>query len=145
MLSKVLKTPIDDLMDFIKEKKEVNILTIRQKFNFPMDVIEKWLVILEEYNIIKIHYRGFEGIVNYVEKTKDKGKLSIENLKEVFIQKSRGKNLSTADMQKIWPMFILNHEEDIKVLFFESAKQRSFSLELANKAWTKYREELVNF
>ncbi|MDA3855797.1 MAG: hypothetical protein PF569_06040 [Candidatus Woesearchaeota archaeon] len=149
MLSKVLNTPIDDLVVLIKNNKNCTTTFLREKLNLPYEIIEKWLIILEEYKIIKIHYKGFEGFVELVEKKEDADKedeeLNIENLKETFTSKCKKRDLSYDQMKIVWPKFVENYKGEINKLFYISAQKRGFDKIQTQKAWSKYLEALIKY
>ncbi len=148
MQNKILTTPVDNLMDIIKEKKKVSLSQIKRELKLPQELIEKWLIILEEFKIVKLQYSGFEGYVTFVEKkdkSKSKNQLDIENLKDTFIEKSKEKDISYEKMRTLWPKFISEYETDIKLLFEERAKTQGYEELRIEKAWLKYKKELEAF
>jgi DNA-binding transcriptional regulator YhcF (GntR family) len=150
MLNKVLNTPVDNLVELVKSNKDCTISFLVQKLNLPIEVVEKWVVVLEEYKIIKVNYRGFEGYVSYVENKKDEEDekeeaINIENLKENFIEKSKKRNLTTAQMESLWPKFISQYKSEIREIFFDMAKKRGYDSYKIAQAWNKYSEELLKF
>lgn len=153
MQSKILITPIDSMVDFISESKICSITKICSKLNLPLEIIEKWLVILEEYKIIEVKYSGFEGFASmnskYLEKTnvkkeKENAILDLKSLKLDFIKKVRDKNLQY-QAEELWPKFILNYESDIKENFYNSARERGFPEKTMEMAWNKFKLELLKF
>jgi hypothetical protein len=149
MLNKILTTPVDQLVELIKENENCTINFLKNSLKVPYEIIEKWIVILEEYKVIEVHYQGFEGFVRYVEKkneesnSKKENSIDIYNIKEAFLKRSNLKNISQEDMQKLWPKFVLSYEVEIKKIFFEEAKKRKFNEKQTDMAWIKYREELI--
>ena len=143
MLSEVLKTPVDSLVEIVKENKQTTIETLKSKLNLPIEIIEKWLVVLEEYKVIKVHYKGFEGFVEFVEKEEDKKKeIDVDNLKETFMNLAKQKNFTYDKMREAWPVFLGKYEEEIKKLFETKAKKLGFDQSKTQIAWQKYRREL---
>lgn len=145
MLSKVLSTPVDDLVNLVKTNNNCSISFLKTKLNVPIEILERWLVVLEEYNVLRVKYKGFEGFVTISQETKlikDKDKINVEKLKEVFIEKAKNKNLSYEKMKKIWPLFVMKYETDIKDLFEDRAKDIGYETPKIEKAWSKYRMEL---
>lgn len=153
MQSKILITPIDNMVEFISENKNCSINTICSKFNLSLDIIEKWLVILEEYKILEVKYAGFEGFANinpkYLEKKnlkkeKEDSFLDLKSLKLDFIKKVRDKDLQY-QAEDLWPKFISNYEPEIKENFYKSAKERGFPEKTMDSAWNKFKLELLKF
>lgn len=145
MSDNILITPIDDLVSIVKSNRNSTITTLKFKLKVPMEILERWLVVLEEYGVIKVEYKGFEGFVNYVEKTKQsKGKFDIYNLRNEFIESSKQKKISFGQMQKLWPKFISEYEAEIKKEFVEKAKSLGYDDFKIKKAWVKFRGDLDN-
>lgn len=145
MLSKVLSTPVDDLVNLVKEHNNCSISYLRGVLNVPSEILERWLVVLEEYNVLRVKYKGFEGYVTLTQNTKEeknKDRINVEKLKEVFIDKAKSKNINYEKMKTIWPMFVKKYELEIKDLFEDRAKDIGYETVKIEKAWAKYRLEL---
>ena len=52
----ITKTPIDDLFDFVNKVNKVKISAAARKFNVNKFQIEEWAKILEEHDMVRIHY-----------------------------------------------------------------------------------------
>ena len=150
MLNKILTTPIDQLVDLIKQNENCTINFLKNSIKVPYDIVEKWILILEEYKVIEVHYKGFEGFVRYIKEDnelekeqKTKNEIDIYHLKESFVKKSKIRELSDEEMKKLWPKFVLAYEIEIKQIFLEEAKKRNFNEKVTNTAWQRYREELI--
>ncbi len=92
MESKVLLTPVDELVDIVKQNPNCEIEFISQKLRLPQDLIEKWLIVLEEFKILNIKYKGFKGFVNTSDSLKkhDSSKeIDIDKIKELYVSKSK--------------------------------------------------------
>lgn len=148
MLGKVLKTPVDELVELVKKNKNCTIKFLQSQLKISLETIEKWLVILEEYNVITINFKGFEGFVNisseYEKETEKKEEIDIENLKETFLEKTRNKNISYVETKKAWKLFLKRYEEEIKRLFIEKAKKEKYEIKKIGHAWDKYKADLEN-
>lgn len=147
MPSKILKTPVDDLVELVRNNNHCSIDFIINKMKLPAEVIEKWLVILEEYKVITVKYKGFEGFVSISQKEMESKKKSssnvdVDNLRDIFIQKSKDKNMSYDKMKSLWPVFIAEYEQDIKQLFEDKAKASGFEPDKIEMAWLRYKKEL---
>ncbi len=149
MQNNILTTPVDNLVEYVKVHKNCSFTEVINHLKFPLEIIEKWFVILEEYSIVKVYYKGFEGYISYVEKEDLKkskeGEIDIDNLKKIFILKSQDKNFSYEKMRQLWPIFISEYERDIMQLFQDKAKERGYSIEKIDKAWIQFKKELVIF
>ncbi|MFW6286010.1 MAG: hypothetical protein ACOC16_02710 [Nanoarchaeota archaeon] len=151
MLSKVLKTPVDDLVEIVKNNKNCTINFLVKQMNLDRDSIEKWLIILEEYKVLKLNYKGFEGYITYIdnkedakEESKEKS-IDIEILKEEFIKKCNSRELNSNQINKLWPKFISKYYTEIRERFFKIAKEKGYEHYQIAIGWDKYKRELEKF
>ena len=78
------------------------------------------------------------------EKTEEKS-FDLDKLKDLFIDNSRKKNISYEKMKELWPIFLLEHENQIKKIFDKKAKEMKFNDLKTKKAWLKYKKNLETF
>lgn len=145
MENKILLTPIDSLVDIIKEYPNSSIETLSSKINLSKELVEKWLVVLEEFKILNIKYKGFEGFVNISQSLlehENSKEIDINKLKETFVAKSRDRNLSASKMKELWPLFLKKYNEEIEKLFWKKARSAGYADEKIPYAWKKFKEEL---
>lgn len=145
MLNKELRTPVDDLVDFLQERGKTKIETIVSKLRVPTQYVERWLVILEEYGVLKLTYHGFEGYAELNDKNKikeTKEQVDLDKLKEIFLKKSHLKNIDSDKIEKLWVLFLRKYDGEIKDLFVEKAKKRGYNSKQIELAWGRYRREL---
>lgn len=145
MSNSVLTTPVDSLVKIVRENQPCSISLIVSKLRLPLDLIEKWLIILEEYQVLTISYKGLDGFVKITEQEFSQDELSADNIKESFIQKCVKKKISYSKMSKIWPVFILRFERELKELFLQEAKKSGHSINKSQAAWIKFKTELERF
>jgi DNA-binding transcriptional regulator YhcF (GntR family) len=145
MLNKVLTTPVDTLIQELKEKKIMSFKEIELKLKLPLSIIQRWIVILEEYKIIKTSYKGLDGFVQLVENQKKTKEPEIEEIKLLFIDKCKEKGLTFEDMKKIWPTFLEEYKEAIKKEFEIKANKKGFATDKIKIAWSRFEKDLVRF
>lgn len=145
MLNKVLTTPVDQLVQELKEKKVMSFKEIETSLKLPLSIIQRWIVILEEYKIIKTTYKGLDGFVEIVKKEKKGNEPEIEEIKLSFIDKCKEKGLTFDDMRKIWPSFLEEHYTAIKKEFETKALKKGFSQDKIKIAWGKFDKDLKRF
>lgn len=146
MLNKVLLTPVDNMVEIVKQNNKCSITFLKNKLNLPSEIIERWLTILEEYKVLNVHYQGLEGYVSVINQSKLKGftnEIDISKLKENFVERSKLKEMSYEKMKNLWPVFILEYDSEIKLLFYEKAKKIGYEREKIDKAWMKFRQDLT--
>lgn len=145
MLNKVLLTPVDDLVEIIKKNPNCSVDFLSKQLKLPTDIIEKWLVVLEEFKILKITYKGFNGFVKLSEdllKHEESQTIDVNKLKSIFVDKSKEKGFTIEKMQEIWPSFLSKYESEIELLFKNKARASGYNEQKIQKAWGRYREEL---
>ena len=146
MQNKVLETPVDKLIEIVKKNNNCSIELLRSQLNAPQEILERWLVILEEYGVINVHYRGISGYVTISNETKKESedkKIDVGKIKDIFIEKAKIKKVSYDKMQKLWPIFVLEYEKEIRDLFEDKAKDLGYDSQRIEKAWLKYKEEIT--
>lgn len=144
MQNRVLRTPVDSLVELLKKHKSLKVEQIGSMLKLPNSIIEKWLVILEEYGILKITYSGLEGYVQYKEK-KDTNETPIENIKNEFIEKCKERKLTLAQIRPIWFEFLHKAKPKIKEEFIETNKKKGYQYAKIKQAWLKFERELEEF
>ncbi len=145
MESKVLLTPVDDLVEIVKQNPNCQINFLSQKLKLPQELIEKWLVVLEEFKILTITYKGFNGFVSIsqgVKKHNSSKEIDIDKIKQIFVSKSKEKGLTINKMQQVWPNFLKRYESDIHEMFVNKAKAAGYPENKIDPAWNKFRGEL---
>jgi len=146
MLSKVLETPVDMMVELVKQNENCSITFLKNNLKISNEIIERWLIILEEYKILKVEYKGLDGYVKFNEIKNDKMKtFQLDKLKEKFIESSKDRKISYEKMKELWPIFIFENEKNIKEIFYEKSKELKYNDIKIKKAWEKYRENLEVF
>ena len=150
MLNKILSTPIDDLVRIVKKTGRCKLSYLNKELNISSSVLDKWLVILEEYNILEVNYSGLDGEVHYIEKLEEQKEeennfINVNALKIDFTKKSKLKSISEEKTKSLWKMFINQYETEIRNNFLKISEKKGHEKSKTEKAWKKYREELYNF
>ena len=146
MLTKILTTPVDLMVEFIKKGKSVTIEAISSELKLPIHVIEKWVIVLEEYKVIKTTYRGFDEYLELVDSEKKKKQgLDVYKIKSVFVENCKSRNLDVTQIKEIWPKFLESQIDEIKKKFFEVAQEKKLKTRVLDKAWMKYESDLKRF
>lgn len=144
MLNKILKTPVDDLVEVVKLNNNCSTSFLKNKLNLPIEIIERWISILEEYNILKVSYKGFEGYVEIIKiKENNNKEIDLDQLKNQFLSKAKNKNLSSKKISSVWKVFLEEYMDEINKLFIKKAKQRGYENRKIEMAWQLYKKELV--
>lgn len=139
-----MTTPVDSLVELVKQHKSIKLDQLSSYLKLPQSIIEKWLVILEEYGVIKVTYSGFEGYVYYNEKKTNK-EVEIENIKSEFIEKCKEKNLTLNQIKPLWFKFLEKTKPKIKEEFISSNKKKGYPYAKIQLAWRKFEKDLEVF
>ncbi|MCA9497411.1 MAG: hypothetical protein KC589_10810 [Nanoarchaeota archaeon] len=149
MLSKILSTPVDDMVELVEKNPNCSVSFLQQSLKVTTEIIEKWIIVLEEFKILTVQYKGFEGFVDIHPKKKEmlhkKGNIDLDRLKDEFIERSKLKSYSFDKMKKLWPVFISEYKEEIKELFYDKAKIAGYDARKIGEAWKKYEVTLDEF
>jgi DNA-binding transcriptional ArsR family regulator len=146
MQNNVLTTSVDVLMDFIKKHQTTTVSQLVSYLKLPQSLIDRWLVILEEYGVVKVNYKGFEGIVELVkDKEEVDSSLNLEELKGEFIQECKSQGYDYKDIALFWKKFVEINLDEFKKEFYESAKKKKYPESKIALAWKKYQQDLMRF
>lgn len=143
-MQNILKTPVDDIVDYLKKTKKCKIDELVIKYKIPLTYIERWLIILEEKGVLKVYYKGLEGFVEYVEdkNIKKEDEVDVDNLKQVFLSKAKGKGYTPEEIEEAWKKFISQYKEEIKQLFYRKAQEKGYPPQKIERGWLMYLREL---
>ncbi len=160
-----IKTTIDDVVIFLKKKKQpVLINEISNKFNVPINILENWFIILETNKIVKIDYSGFKEKIIYIEDSKEKipndineieridekeSEDVLENIlkiKEIFKFKSKKKGLDISTIEKLWEKYLNLNIKNIRSVFIKKAKEKGFDQKtIEGDLWPKFYKKLIKY
>ncbi len=80
---KIIETGIDEIMDYLKEKGSASIGELAEEFDYPKEVVEEWVIALEDHGAVEIDYGLTSTKVSLVEeKTKEEAKKKLKEEKE---------------------------------------------------------------
>lgn len=145
MQNNILLTPVDELVELVEANPNCTVKFLSDKLELPEEILQRWLVILDEFEVLDISYKGFDGFVKMSDSSKNKKEeIDVENIKNVFVSKCREKGMGFKEMEDTWPQFLEQFEEEIKKLFEVKAKKRGFDQTKIKKGWEKFRRELNN-
>lgn len=148
MQGKVLYTPVDTLVDLVKNNKNCTIKFLKNSLKLSEDIVEKWIVVLEEFKVIKVHYKGFEGYVEFVEKQdkkKEEESIEVDRIKERFVSRSKARGIGYERMKKLWPIFLQENQDIIKKEFYNRSVKMGYEQNRIDMGWKKYWGELETF
>jgi len=147
MLNKILETPVDLLVKLVKEHKNCSTKFLLENLRVDEKILEKWILVLEEYGVLKVFYNGFEEYVKLSEKelNSSNSKINLDLLRDLFIESSNKKKIPYDKMVSLWPQFIIEYEEQIEELFYQKAKNLNFNEKKIKLAWNTFRESLEVF
>jgi hypothetical protein len=137
MKAKVLKTPVDTAVEYIKEHPDCTLTELTKVLGKDSKGLDKWLIILEEYGVINVKYVGFEGYIKYTKKEESiKKAVNLDELKKRFLEMCRKSQISSERIQILWPKFVENYEDKLKELY-ESTKEKD------KEDWNNFKTKLI--
>lgn len=164
----LIRTPIDDIVEFIKEKKtRVSVVDLSKRFNISLKTLETWLVVLEYKKIVRVHYVAFQEFVEFnfdnqkhVKEFNSRqeslgGKREIGNVAQVqsmpsyakefvlneknnFISYCREKKIDDLKANFLWRNYVKRNLEYAKSLFYQYARSLNVEIEKIDLIWQKY-------
>ena len=149
MIGKLLYTPVDQLVEIVRQQQPCSINYLQNQLNTSAEIVERWLTVLEEYEVIHVRYKGFEGYVSLTKKEKEKqtkkkeNEVDVEKLKDQFIQRCKEQNLSYEQIKELWPEFIKEYENEIQELFTKKARTMGYDPKRIDTAWKRFKKELM--
>lgn len=146
MAELTLRTLVDDLVEYVKKNPKCSISQVAKSLNIlDREIVEKWIVVLEEFGVLSVSYSGFEGFLTFKEKAKSRSELTIDNLRKAFMDNAKKKNVSDDKLKLLWPKFISYYENDIRDLFYKKANVIGIKKDFVEDAWLKFKRELEVF
>ncbi|MCX6773727.1 MAG: hypothetical protein NTY68_01885 [Candidatus Micrarchaeota archaeon] len=78
----LISTPIDKMIEIIKENREINLEYVAAKLNENIQKVEEWASLLEDQGMIKVDYALSKVILKWNAPTKDEGERRTVEYKE---------------------------------------------------------------
>ena len=142
MKSEVLITPIDEIITYLKSHPLCSTSQLAILFKIDEEIIDKWISILEEQGIVKVEFHGLEPEITYINKNKTDKKISIDNLKDSFVQACYKKKISNEKMKELWRVFFSQYEQEIKKQFEKESVERKLDKKMIPIAWQRFRKTM---
>ena len=140
MKNQILLTPVDEIVTYIKQNPHKTIADISKIFKIKEDIIDKWVTVLEEYNICKVEFHGLEGRIEYCEETGKKKNIKVEQIKDLFIRACYSRKISTEKMKELWNLFFVEYEEEIKKEFEKECIEKKLDKRKIPLAWERFKQ-----
>ena len=143
MTSRTLRTPIDDMLDLLKEEKQEKISSkqLSERLKVPLEVLDRWAIILEERGVIKVKHSRFSSEILYQRKTHRKS-LDLTEIKQSFINKCYGRELDFNTIRQLWASYVKNNKQRFRKEFVEEGKAKGYVLKKIDRAWLKFEKDL---
>lgn len=142
MKSQVLITPIDEIMTYLKSHPNSTTTQISTLFKIDENVIDKWISILEEEKVVKVEFHGLEPEITYINPKKNTKKISIDNIKDSFIQACYKRKISNDKMKELWRIFFTKYEKEIKEQFEKESIEKKLDKKMIPVAWERFRKTM---
>ncbi len=142
MNSQVLITPIDEIVTYIKKNPRTSISKISKIFKIREDLVDRWISVLEEQEILVVDFKGLDSVVSFKEHNGELKKINVENVKELFVQACYKKKVATPQMKELWIRFYKLFESEIKSEFEKECVKKGFDKKKIPMAWKKFSKTL---
>ncbi|MFW6449582.1 MAG: hypothetical protein ACOCZ6_00890 [Nanoarchaeota archaeon] len=138
----ILKTDVDEFIEFVKDKGKISIEEASKSLGVSKRIIEDWSDFLVEEKILGIEYKFTTPYV-YIN-TGDSGssELSEFETKESFYEKAKAKKIPEYQIKVAWLKYLDKNENKIKSVFKKKAKERGLSDKKIEELWKKYYHSL---
>ena len=140
MKNQVLLTPVDAIVTYIKQNPHKTVADISKIFNIKEDIVDKWITVLEEYNVCRVEFHGLEGKIEFTENSDNKKKIKVEQIKELFIKACYSRKISTDKMKELWIHFFNEFEEEIKKEFEIECLEKKLEKRKIPVAWERFKK-----
>ena len=142
MRSQVLITPVDELVKCVISHPKSSISTLSKMLRIKEDVVEKWVIVLEEQSVFKVEYLGLNSVVSFINHESKKEVLHIDTIKDSFIGACYKRSIPTHKMRELWKQFFIEKELDMKLEFEKESIKKGFDKKKIPLAWSKFRKTL---
>lgn len=147
MADGVVKTRVDDLIDYLQGRDMVPIDEVAKALNVKSATIQSWIDFLVEEGMLGIEYKFTKPYVYINKPDKQKARvtrdevLSWDAYHEAFLRKASEKQIPNIKAAALWKNHVLTLIEEKKQFFFDEARKR----ELADvgKLWEQYKTETL--
>jgi hypothetical protein len=142
-----VKTGVDALIDFLKDKEKVSLKEISEAIKTPEATIQLWVDFLIEEQILGVEYKFTKPYV-FLNKTqkelvlKKEEQLSISSIKKQFFEKARKDQIPEEKIKEIWEKKILESVEKQKEYFLREALHRD--LDQGIQLFDIYKEKILS-
>ena len=131
---------IDTFMLEIEKNPGIEILEISKKLEIDVDYIERWVLILEEKEILEVRNIGFKSHLYLKQDSSNEFDFSF--FKEEFIQKAKNKNVPYEKLEDVWRKFLGANENLLLDKFREKAKKETKHTDKeVIYAWNNFKKE----
>jgi hypothetical protein len=149
MGEEVIRTGVDELLDFLKTTSKASLVEAAKKINIPVDVVQAWVDFLVEERIVGIEYK-FTTPYIYLNKPVESKEVKIDKspiidilyFKNEFWNKAHTNNLPEIKIPELWKNHLTQELELKKKFFFFEAQQRR--LRNIEELWNIYQNNLLS-
>ena len=131
---------IDSFISEIKKNPGIEIQEVSDKLQVDLEYIERWILILEEKEVLDIKNVGFKSYLYLKEHNSNTFDFSF--FKEEFIQKAKNKNIPYENLEEVWKRFLNVNESFLIGKFMEKGKRETSHTNTdLTYAWSNFRKE----
>jgi hypothetical protein len=139
MFAESITTPIDELMKIIEKTKKISVDILVKQIKEKRELVERWIMVLEEKGVIKIENKGLSSFVS-INQENLKDDFDFFSLKNNFLQKAKVKEIPYTKLNELWQKFLKVHE---KQLFLEFKRTKLKKGKILNTELDKMWKEFI--
>ncbi len=150
MVDDLIRTGVDDLLDYLKDKDKVAMQDVVTVLGVPVDTVQAWVDFLVEEKILGIEYKFTKPYI-YInkkqEETKRHGRIienttvDISSIKEEYFQRAKQKQIPEKKIEELWKQHVKDALEDKYEYFIEQASRRRAAN--ITQLWQEYKTRLL--
>lgn len=149
MVDEIIKTGVDDLLEFLQGIEKVPLTEAAQKLHISASLLQSWVDFLVEEQIVGVEYKFTKPII-YLNKPpevkkakiKEEVELGLDVYKEDFQTRASQKNIPTGKISFLWKNHVDVALSRKKEFFFREARKKN--LLNSRELWTAYKEKLLS-
>ena len=148
MTDEMVRTGVDDLLDYLKGKDKVPMHDAAKVLGISADTLQAWVDFLVEEKIIGIEYKFTKPFI-YLNKEEEKKRTkiiettgsSLEEVKEAYFARAHNKQIPKEKAQELWKSHVKEALQEKHDYFMDQAARRH--VHDPEQLWQEYQRYLL--
>jgi len=141
---KRIETGVDELIQFLKGKKPVDMNVVAKQLKMSSSAIQKWVDFLVEEKIMGVDYKFTKPYIYLIDKKdelEEKVGRELGNYKKKFENAAKKKAVPENKTAYLWKEHLVEKVEEKQEFFYQQAKLRN--LENIDSLWEEYKQRVM--